>query len=345
MNVVIEEERIVSLDKYLNSESEKTLGFGKFRVKESKTINMLLVGRTQTGKSTIIHTLLDPQNSVIATGMSTTKDPIFRTLIVNYMGIAYQLNIFDTPALQEVRKEGDTRDDDQLLKLTELCIKNEVTYLNLVAFVSPAGKTNLLDIGSFQKLKKFLGDEFSKISLMLLTNCDKYVHEKLEDFKNTIRNHFQSKQVFEFCRLGFLEIGAINLQQIRGVAMENQELVEQMVQQKLIRIEQMRRALIEGIIKNSDMQVRIESWESIKQEIQKAEEKILLNQFMLMQQNKSAVTSELSANVDQEFLDEELDMPEQVERFLKSTFLCFIILVKLKLDLLLRQYKFHHSII
>lgn len=51
-------------------------GFGDFKLTIAKTINILLVGRSGTGKTTIFNSLLNPQKGVESTsGYSDTKDP------------------------------------------------------------------------------------------------------------------------------------------------------------------------------------------------------------------------------------------------------------------------------
>ena len=50
----------------------------------------------------------------------------------------------------------------------------------MVLYISPAGRTNLLDISCFKKGKEFLGEEFSKVSALLLTRCDEFDEQHIE---------------------------------------------------------------------------------------------------------------------------------------------------------------------
>jgi GTP-binding protein EngB required for normal cell division len=55
------------------------LGNGNYLVRPSKRINVLLVGRSQTGKTTIAQTLIHPEIGTSSTGFSDIRDPAYNS--------------------------------------------------------------------------------------------------------------------------------------------------------------------------------------------------------------------------------------------------------------------------
>ena len=230
---------------------KKKLGFGNYRVIHTKTINVLLVGRSGTGKSSIVSSLIDPQSSVVTKGFSSTKEPLFQPLVVTdkKTDIAYQINIFDTPGLEEMRLEPDsTRSNEQLIHLIKLCVKHEVTSLNIIALVTPAGQTNLLDVHSFEFILESLGAGFSKICAIVLTKCDEWEDSKVDQFIKTIETTENTKRTVKFCQQGIIKFCAINIESIEAKATD-EEMLKEMLNTKLKRVEKMRNEFLNKIIK------------------------------------------------------------------------------------------------
>ena len=170
-------------------EDNPQLGFGNIYVHKSKRVNILLVGRSQAGKSTLLATIINPQVSISSTGLSATRSPILASLVVEdtKSSAFYQLNIIDTPGVGEVAKlKKECRDDSEIFTLANTFLKNNITSLNVVAFVSEASQTHLLDISVFEELKKFLGPKCSHISMLLLTHCDQFTKLDLDKFEEDI---------------------------------------------------------------------------------------------------------------------------------------------------------------
>jgi len=241
----------------------QNLGIGNYQYSKTKSINILLVGRSQTGKSTIIHTLMDPQYTASSTGFSDTKDPTLNHTILKRINSnqLYQVNILDTPGLKEVRKDGESRADNEILNLAARCIQWNITYLNLVCFVSKAGETHLIDAEVFNRIIYFLGERFADISVMMLTHCDRFNDEKIKEFEEGIKTHQLSKDIYKYCKLGFAHYGAINYDNY--AVLPSEEIKKIVIGATLTRCEVFRNELSELIIRSADKEKRVSELEAI----------------------------------------------------------------------------------
>ncbi len=254
------------------------LGFGYYFVRESKRINVLLFGRSQTGKSSIITTIERPQVSISSTGFSSTREPMMHMLVVEEATTkrVFQLNIIDTPGLGEVGESPQaTRTDEKLIELAGACIKFHSTTLNVIGFVSPAGKTHLLDITAFQKIMNFLDKSFSEASMMILTHCDEYLPDKLASFENDIKKHDLSAPLYNFCKLGINRYGAINIDKIKAAANEDKNLLRAIIEENLHKNEKMREALISTFISCADKKIPVGELKRMKDKMDKARNAIV----------------------------------------------------------------------
>lgn len=217
--------------------------------------------------------MLNPQKGTSSTGFSDTRDPACNSLILTDKVAkgSYQLNIVDTPGLKEIRENEESRTDAELLKLASKCVAEHITSLNVVCFVSRAGDTHRLDTEVFQKIKMFLGEKFSAISMMVLTHCDEYNDDTLNGFEQKIRSHEVSKPYYEYCQLGIVRYGAIDIMKLN--AFEEEDLRRRFVQSKLKRIETMRNNFLKKMISCADKEQKIGELEQIYQESREAHEK------------------------------------------------------------------------
>jgi predicted GTPase len=248
----------------------------------SKVINVLLVGRTQVGKTSLIASLLCPQYGGIKSGFSDTKLPQCYSFVIedtstkevqsettkpeafnfsesNLDGLKlvstksalYQLNIIDTPGLSEVQKDGKEvmRSDEELMKLIINCAKLEVTGFNIICFVAKAGDAQLNDIKVFKTIKGYLNEEFSKISLMILSHADQCTEEAIKNFEYELTNHSQSQEIAKYCKLGFAPIGALDYLEFEAI--KRQTVKEGLLEDKTERIIKMRDNLIKIFIEQA----------------------------------------------------------------------------------------------
>ncbi len=144
-----------------------------------------------------------------------------------------------------------------------------ITSLNVVCFVSIAGETHRLDTEVFQKVREFLGDKYSEISMMVLTHCDEFDDDDLNEFEQAIRKHNLSKPCFEYCQLGIVRYGKIDFNKIKAYK-ESARTV--LLQDKLERIEGMRNNFLKKIISCADKGLKIAELQQIYDESRKAQQ-------------------------------------------------------------------------
>jgi GTPase Era involved in 16S rRNA processing len=294
--------REYDLQEYLGEGS--TLGLGIHRVWQANYKNVLLVGRSQTGKSTIVETMIDPQKGTTSNGFSDTKEPGYNSLILHDKdkNMSFQLNIIDTPGLQEVHENDKSRTDAELLKLAAVCVEKHITSLNTVCFVSRAGKTHRNDVVVFDTVQKFLGDRFADISMMVLTHCDEFSDERLKKFERNIHGHKISKSISQYCKLGIARFGAINYTMLEQFP--EKDVQQAVVRSKLTRIEKMRKQFIDKIISCAGRGLSINELQAIYEDRERVNKEQIDNELQAKYEdmervNKERIDNELQAKYEE----------------------------------------------
>jgi len=137
----------------------------KYPMEETQTRNVLIVGRTRSGKSTAVGVLKDPCYEPKGMSIfSDTVNPKFQSFSLDNKNksIKYTINIIDTPGLKEVKKIGeDARSDQVILNTINYCLKNEIAKINtLLIFISFELGVAQEDLESFQIfIEKFYSKE------------------------------------------------------------------------------------------------------------------------------------------------------------------------------------------
>jgi small GTP-binding protein len=229
-------------------------------VYSTKKINILVVGRSHAGKTTLIRSLEDPMYASTYTEYARTRNPKNHTMVTrhNQTNMYYQLNMIDTAGLQEVteRKE-DQRTDEQLLDLAARCVKQEITTLNVVIFMSEAGKAQTQDVDTFISIMDFLGPKFEDISMMVLSHCEGFKEDRLQLFVNNIRTHPSSAKAFRYCKLGIFFHGAIDFDDMSTLD-DDIDFRRRYVRRKMERIAPMRQLLMETFISRAGQEVPVD---------------------------------------------------------------------------------------
>ncbi len=221
-------------------------------------INILLIGRSQVGKSTLIEVLRDPNFSATRTGISQTREPSCKQLTMSSEGgETYTLNIIDTPGLHEVRQDlNETRTNEQLLALLRnIFTSGQVRALNVICFVSVVGKTYQNDVDTFKSLIDFFGERFKSISALILTHCDKISIERLQQLTEDIKTHPKCSAVVDYCRLGIYHHGTLDVDDLDTF---DEEMRDRIRKSTLERLEPMHAKLTEFLLSRSSDYVEIQ---------------------------------------------------------------------------------------
>ena len=268
-----------SVHEYLRS----TMGMGAsdtgFNVKESAVINVLVVGRSQTGKTTLIESLKSTSYVSVMTGFSDTRNVTHHPIVIHDKETDqyYQINLIDTIGLGEhARDPGNTRTDDEILKLAVKFLVKEITSLHAVIFVSKAGDTHLSDIEVFNKLKTFLGDEFKTNCMMILTHCDGYSTERFNGFAESIRTNTASREIAEYCTLGIFPHGTLNFDQLEQFKEERHRNIRQgLIGQKFELITPMRKAILKKLIGQQNQAKPVQELQEIMSTLNEERERMI----------------------------------------------------------------------
>ena len=198
------------------TEGERLINTG-FDVNKAVVINVLVVGRAQVGKTTLVNALQDNAYSSELRGYSDTRDLKDHPIVMRDKenNRYYHINMIDTAGLDEhSRDPTQTRSNDQILNLTAKFIEKAITTLNAVIFVSKAGETHLNDLPALRSLMKFLGPSFRDRSMMVLTHCEGLTPGKFHELAQEIREHPQSRAIADYCQLGIHPHGTININKL-----------------------------------------------------------------------------------------------------------------------------------
>lgn len=112
----------------------------EYKLEQTITRNVIIVGRTRSGKSTFVEVMKDvafqpPQMSIF----SQTRDPAFRSFSIGIdqndgsIPRKFTINVVDTPGLFEVKEIGDeAQTNEAILNTIKECLKNEITKVHCV---------------------------------------------------------------------------------------------------------------------------------------------------------------------------------------------------------------------
>jgi len=226
----------------------------QFCLEETKTRNVLIVGRTRSGKSTAIGVLKDPCHEPKEMSIfSDTVDPKFSSFSLDdkETSIKYTLNIIDTPGLKEVKKIGeDARSDEMILGTIKYCLKNEITKINsLLIFISFEIGVTKDDLDSFQSFLEKFGHDGIKIGICITRSEDKSDSWK-KNVVEQLKQHSYFSQILEKPNIKICFIGCVD--QVKGETVTNIKDLKSL----FVKVYKMRRELLK-LIFESDNQVKL----------------------------------------------------------------------------------------
>ncbi|CAF1395219.1 unnamed protein product [Rotaria socialis] len=242
-----ERDNLPDFNEMMNEVKQWSNQNNKYLIRHTRTHNLLLMGKTRTGKTTIAKVIenpcyIPPDRKIYSETKQITIHSVSTTLI-NSNNI-YSFNIIDTPGMfDKVKQQNKTIKNDKIKRTIDKCMEQDVTNIHLFAFVINL-QTNLdiEDIYSMIFVKENYPFLHEYICLIVThseeTNWQQR-EDKINDFfqsdlvqKNNLKDFFGKKVFF----MGSLRPELVNYPN------------KQSVREQIINVHQMRDIFIDYII-------------------------------------------------------------------------------------------------
>jgi GTP-binding protein EngB required for normal cell division len=177
-----------------------------YSLEETESRNILMVGRTRSGKSTAVNVIKDlcyaPKDMSI---FSDTENPKFQSfaLLNKADGVKLTLNMIDTPGVFEVKAdEAKVRTNEMILKVISQCSQSEITKLHSVCiFASFETGVNIEDIEAIKMFNTIFRG--ANILLVITRSEDKPIKWK-DSMKDQLLKHPGLKDILKNDQIYFM---------------------------------------------------------------------------------------------------------------------------------------------
>jgi len=144
----------------------------QYPLEATKTRNIIMLGRSGSGKSTAVAVLKDPCDLPTKQSLfSDTYGAKFQSFAIDdkKTKTKYSINIIDTPGVQEVKPMGENaRSDESIIETIKVCLKNEITKIHtLLIFASFDGRISVADKAAFEIYLRLFYDTHVNIAFCI----------------------------------------------------------------------------------------------------------------------------------------------------------------------------------
>lgn len=189
-----------------------------FEFVETETRNILLCGRTRSGKTTTMGVLKDPCYSPQSSSIfSETQNPRFQSFSINNRVDSnvqkYSLNIIDSPGLFEVKDKDHLdaeRTNEVIAQTIATCLENEITNIHcIIMFATFEAGINRDDIESMKVFLDMFGGCGVRV-LLCITHADKHSDEWRVSIRDQLLKHPELASLIEKEDMPIMFMGCVD---------------------------------------------------------------------------------------------------------------------------------------
>jgi len=197
--------------------------YNDIKLRDAKNRNIIFLGKTRSGKSTVFNVLKDMVHVCGYTSFfSDTQNPCLHSFTVclqtpsgkpgtDPTEINYNLNIIDTPGLFEQKTDVEkVRNNDVLKKTILTCLEYEITNIHAIFLVCSFEQgVNVQDLEAIREFVDLFGGAEESICL-LITRAEGYTQERKTQMINDIMQHPSLKDFVSLIKDKIFFTGAIS---------------------------------------------------------------------------------------------------------------------------------------
>jgi len=185
----------------------------------TETRNVLLCGRTRSGKTTVMNVLKDPCHSPTNRSIfSETQNPRFQSFSINNRADAevqkFTIHIIDSPGLFEVKDKDSMeqkRPNEVIASTIATCLENEITNIHcIVMFATFEAGINRDDIESMKVFLDMFGGSGVSVALCV-THADKHGVGWRQEIRDELMLHPDLAALVEEEKMAIHFMGCVNV--------------------------------------------------------------------------------------------------------------------------------------